>query len=91
MIAITVPAFFLLLLEIVDDAGVEAIDHAGIALGVPLTQTELGDLINVSRQTVEHILQDWRNRGIVSTGPKEIVLIDLPCLRRVAGTRLERA
>ena len=57
----------------------------GTALAVPLSQAELGSWIGVARATVTRALQQWRRRGLVTTGHGRITVTDAAGLRRVAG------
>jgi CRP/FNR family cyclic AMP-dependent transcriptional regulator len=50
-----------------------------------LTQAELASWIGVSRETVERILRDWRTRGIIETGYRRIVVLQLDNLMRIGG------
>lgn len=52
-----------------------------------LSQAELASWIGVSTETVERILRDWRNRQIVETRYRSIILMDLDALMRIAGIR----
>jgi CRP/FNR family transcriptional regulator, cyclic AMP receptor protein len=52
-----------------------------------LSQAELASWIGSSRETVERILGDWRRRGIIETGYRRIVVLQLDDLMRIAGAR----
>jgi CRP-like cAMP-binding protein len=52
-----------------------------------LSQAELASWIGTSRETVERILRDWRNRRIIETGYRSITVLQLGDLMRVAGMR----
>jgi CRP-like cAMP-binding protein len=52
-----------------------------------LSQAELASWIGTSRETVERILRDWRNRRIVETGYRTITVLQVGDLMRVAGMR----
>lgn len=52
-----------------------------------LSQAELASWIGVSRETVERIMKDWRQRGIIETGYRKITLLQLADLMRIAGMR----
>lgn len=54
---------------------------------LPLTQTELASLICASRETVERILRNWRERAIVATAYRSITVLRPDLLMRIAGTR----
>lgn len=52
-----------------------------------LSQAELASWIGSSRETVERILGDWRRRGIIETGYRRIIVLQLDDLMRIAGAR----
>ena len=52
-----------------------------------LSQAELASWIGVSRETVERVLRDWRKRGIIETGYRRVVVLQVDDLMRIAGTR----
>jgi CRP/FNR family transcriptional regulator, cyclic AMP receptor protein len=54
---------------------------------VRLSQAELASRIGVSRETVDRALRKWRERGIVSTGHRKIVVRDTEALARIAGSQ----
>lgn len=62
----------------------------GTEIPLSLTRTELGAWIGACRETVNRILGDWRARGIVGTGYRLIVVLDLQALARVAGIQVSR-
>ncbi|MGH3260626.1 MAG: Crp/Fnr family transcriptional regulator [Trebonia sp.] len=47
---------------------------------IPLTQSELGDLVGVAVSTVERVLKDLRKQGVISTRYREITIKDLAYL-----------
>jgi len=53
--------------------------------GVTLTQEELASLTGASRATVTRALSNWRKRGIIRTGQRDIIITDLAALRKIAG------
>jgi CRP/FNR family transcriptional regulator, cyclic AMP receptor protein len=57
----------------------------GVALAVPLSQVDLASWVGVSRATVTRALQDWRKRGLVSTQPGLITIINPDELQRIGG------
>ncbi len=65
-----------LLLELADR-------EAGMAM--TLTQEELASLTGVSRATVTRALSNWRRRGVIRTGQRDITITDLGALRKIAG------
>jgi CRP/FNR family cyclic AMP-dependent transcriptional regulator len=64
-----------LLLELADQRDSEVI----------LTQEELASLTGASRATVTRALSNWRQRGIIRTGQRDITITDPATLRKIAG------
>lgn len=58
---------------------------AGTAITVPLSQAELASWIGVTRATVTRALQQWRRRGLVTTGHGRMIIADASGLNRAAG------
>jgi CRP-like cAMP-binding protein len=52
---------------------------------ITLTQEELASLTGASRATVTRALSNWRRRGIIRTGQRDIAITDLGALRKIAG------
>ena len=50
-----------------------------------LTQEELASLVGTSRATVTRALSNWRRRGIIRTGQRDLTITDLGALRKIAG------
>ena len=57
----------------------------GVHIAVPLSQEELASLAGASRATVTRALSNWRQRGIIRTGQRDITITGLDDLRRIAG------
>ncbi|WP_233526164.1 Crp/Fnr family transcriptional regulator [Actinomadura spongiicola] len=55
-----------------------------IEIGPPLSQEELGSWMDASRETVARALNGLRGRGLIRTGWRKIVIMDLPGLREFA-------
>jgi CRP/FNR family transcriptional regulator, cyclic AMP receptor protein len=72
-----------LLLELADrhGHGVDGARH----LVMPLTQDELASLAGTSRATVTRAFSNWRKRGFVRTGQRNITILDQAGLKKVAG------
>ena len=68
-----------LLLELADQR-----DREG-GTAIMLTQEELASLTGASRATVTRALGNWRRRGIIRTGQRDITIIDLGTLRKITG------
>jgi CRP-like cAMP-binding protein len=59
-------------------------DH-GVHIAVPLSQEELASLAGASRATVTRALSNWRQRGIIRTGQRDITITGLGALQKIAG------
>jgi CRP/FNR family transcriptional regulator, cyclic AMP receptor protein len=57
----------------------------GMALTLKLSQSELGDLVDSTRQSVNRELRKWHEAGILGTHDGRIVVLDVDGLRRAAG------
>jgi CRP-like cAMP-binding protein len=53
----------------------------GIRLTLPLTQDDLASWVSASREAVARALASLRRRGLITTGRREITILDLPNLR----------
>jgi len=58
-----------------------------LQMAMMLTQEELASLTGASRATVTRALSNWRQRGIIRTGPRDITITDLGALRKIAGQK----
>jgi CRP/FNR family transcriptional regulator, cyclic AMP receptor protein len=70
------------LLELADRFGEP--DGEGVRIGIALTQEEIAGWTGSSREAVARALRTMRERGWVETGRRDVVLRDLPALRRRA-------
>jgi len=50
-----------------------------------MTRTEIGALLGLTLETVSRVLSRLRQRGLIRLERREVVLCDLPGLRRLAG------
>ena len=57
---------------------------AGLALSVPLSQSEIASMVGASRQTVNRVLQQFQSEGLISTAYGSLVVRDMERLRRKA-------
>jgi CRP/FNR family transcriptional regulator len=78
-----------LLLHLRDRVGTEAID-GGERLYLPLTQTDLGDVVGLTPVHVNRTMRALEARGLVSRALKHVHLRDLDGLRSVAGAEPHR-
>jgi CRP-like cAMP-binding protein len=65
-----------LLLDLAQD------DPAGV---VRVTHQELADMLGTWRETISKTLQDFRRRGLVASGRRQLTLLDLTGLELEAG------
>ena len=56
-----------------------------VHVAMPLTQVELASMAGISRATVTRALSNWRRRGIIRTGQRDLTITDLETLRRIAA------
>ncbi len=74
--------FAVLLLDLIRTHGRRTGD--GIEIEVPLSKQELAGAVGSSREMVQRLLKDFRERGIVTTGRKALVIIRPNALRLIA-------
>ena len=55
-----------------------------ILLELPLTQTELAEMVGGSRQSVNHILKTFEARGFLELRGREVAILDMDALRHRA-------
>lgn len=58
-----------------------------IEISAPLSQAELGSWVDASRETAARAFRALRDRKLVRTGWRHIVVVDLPALRAYADER----
>jgi CRP-like cAMP-binding protein len=71
------------LLLLARDFGV--VEGGRVVLSLRLSQSELGDLVDSSRQTVNRELRRWHDEGILATEDGRLVVLDMERLRAQAG------
>lgn len=57
---------------------------SGVAIGIRLTQPELATLCGAAEVTLQKALRDLRRTGLVDTGYRQIIVVDLPALTELA-------
>ncbi|GGS80045.1 MULTISPECIES: Crp/Fnr family transcriptional regulator [Streptomyces] len=72
-----------LLLELAATQGRSS--ERGVELSVPLSKQEVAAAIGASREMVQRLLKEFRDRGIVSTGRRTMVIHRPDLLRRMEG------
>jgi CRP/FNR family transcriptional regulator, cyclic AMP receptor protein len=70
------------LLDLADSYGIK--DADGVLIPLRLSQSDIGRLVGLRRETVNTILQEWRERGLVEAGRRAIRVRDIEGLRRVS-------
>jgi CRP-like cAMP-binding protein len=60
----------------------------GIEIPIKLSQAELASWIGACRETVDRALRRWRDRGIISTKYRTVVINDRQALARIAGVQI---
>lgn len=56
----------------------------GIELSVPLSKQELAGSVGASREMVQRLLKELRERGAVVTGRRAMVIVRMDVLRQIA-------
>lgn len=60
--------------------------HDGsVEIQIDLTQQDLGNLLGATRQRMNQIMIDWRQRGLLAPQHRRIVLLNLTAIRGIAG------
>ncbi|MGD9902784.1 MAG: cyclic nucleotide-binding domain-containing protein [Vicinamibacterales bacterium] len=70
------------LLDLATECGVR--DTRGVKLRIRLSQSDLGNLVGLARETVNIVLQDFRQRGLIEVDGRRIRIVDEAGLRRIA-------
>jgi CRP-like cAMP-binding protein len=71
------------LLELTERHGVA--DRDGVLVSLRLSQGDLGRLVGLSRETVNAILQEWRERNLLEMDRRSLRLRDPDRLRQIAS------
>jgi CRP/FNR family transcriptional regulator, cyclic AMP receptor protein len=56
-----------------------------VEIQIELTQQDLGHLLGATRQRMNQIMIDWRQRGLLASQHKRIVLLNAPAIRGIGG------
>ena len=57
----------------------------GIRIGVKLSQTDLGNMLGVTREAVNKQLREWKKDGLVDMQDGQMLILDPKALSRVVG------
>lgn len=70
------------ILRLVDDSGEETAE--GILINFPITRQDIAEMTGTTLHTVSRLLSAWKERGVVVSGRKRIVVRNLDELIRLA-------
>jgi CRP-like cAMP-binding protein len=59
-----------------------------VALSVKLSQQELGDMIQATRESVNKCLREWTKEGIIQQNGRQLIIEDRQRLRDLASGRV---
>jgi CRP-like cAMP-binding protein len=76
----------LLLLDLAERYPAPA-EGGGTRIGLALSQEDLAGCIGASRRAVAREIEGWRDRGIVATGRRTVIIRQPAVLQRIAGVR----
>lgn len=84
---------FRLLALLVDLAGQSAPpgDSAANPINVPLSQSEIAQLIGATRETASTTLNQFERRGLVRLGRRQVEVVNLPAIREALANGNQRA
>ena len=58
--------------------------RGGLAIDLGLSQSDLGELTGLARESINKLLGAWRDQGMITLTGRIVVLADLPSLRTIA-------
>lgn len=70
------------ILRLIDSSGEKTDD--GIAINFPITRQEIAEMTGTTLHTVSRLLSAWKDRGLVNTGRKRVVVRKVDDLIRLA-------
>jgi CRP/FNR family cyclic AMP-dependent transcriptional regulator len=70
------------ILRLLEEHGVRL--DGGVSIGFRISQTELGNYVNISRETVNRQLREWEEGGIVKVARGAITILDEVALNNIA-------
>lgn len=76
------PKLALGILRLLEEHGVR--ENDSVSIGFRMSQTELGNYVNISRENVNRQLREWETAGLVTVTRGHISVLDETALRRVA-------
>lgn len=70
------------ILRLVDSSGEET--EEGVAINFPITRQEIAEMTGTTLHTVSRLLSAWKERGLVNTGRKRVIVLKMDDLIRLA-------
>ena len=58
--------------------------RTGLMIDLGLSQTDLGEMTGLARESINKVLSLWRDQNWISLDGRRLILADLPALRAVA-------
>ncbi|GAA6150802.1 Crp/Fnr family transcriptional regulator [Pseudoteredinibacter isoporae] len=59
-------------------------EEDGISINIPLSQTDIGNMLGVTRQSVQRELKPWRDQGWIGRSSGRILIHQLDAIRKLA-------
>jgi CRP-like cAMP-binding protein len=75
------------LLDLGRTEGVDTKD--GLRIDMPMSQSAFGAMLGASRETINKQLKSWQDEGLIITGRRTVVLVDVDRLARSVGLDIE--
>ncbi len=63
----------------------EAVNSGGVRIGFRLSQEELGKMTGVSRESVNKLMRNWQDEGLVAVSHGRVTILDKDRLRALVG------
>ena len=70
------------ILRLLEEHGVR--DNDSVSIGFRMSQTELGNYVNISRENVNRQLREWEGAGLVEVARGHITVVDEAARHRIA-------
>jgi CRP-like cAMP-binding protein len=61
----------------------------GLRIDMPMSQSAFGTMLGASRETINKQLKAWQDEGLIITGRRFVVLVDVDRLARGTGLEVE--
>ncbi len=60
------------------------VTKAGLVIDLGLSQSDLGEVTGLARESINKLLSGWRDQGWITMADRTLMLVDLPSLRALA-------